>query len=72
VTAPSASLIGDKAYDFDHLRDLLRSRGTTAPVAAGPAYLDEPQPKAGHSGFGEEALAYPKPFSDLGRCKQAV
>ena len=32
VRAPSASLIGDKAYDVDHLRDLLRSRGTTAVI----------------------------------------
>jgi transposase len=32
ATAPSASLIGDKAYDVDHLRGLLRSRGTTAVI----------------------------------------
>ena len=32
ATAPSASLIGDKAYDVDHLRRLLRSRGTTAVI----------------------------------------
>jgi hypothetical protein len=25
-------LIGDKAYDVDHLRGLLRSRGTTAVI----------------------------------------
>jgi transposase len=32
ATAPSGSLIGDKAYDVDHLRRLLRARGTTAVI----------------------------------------
>jgi len=32
ATTPSRSLIGDKAYDVDHLRGLLRSRGTTAVI----------------------------------------
>jgi hypothetical protein len=34
-------------------------------VAAGPAYLDEAWPEAGHSRFGEEALAYPQTLRDL-------
>jgi transposase len=32
ATTPSTSLIGDKAYDVDHLRGLLRRRGTTAVI----------------------------------------
>jgi hypothetical protein len=41
-------------------------------VAAGPAYLDEAWPAAGHSGFGEEALAYPQSLRDLSRCEKRV
>jgi transposase len=32
ATAPSGSLVGDKAYDVDQLRALLRSRGTAAVI----------------------------------------
>jgi hypothetical protein len=41
-------------------------------VAAGPAYLDEAWPEAGHSRLGKEARADPKAFCDLSGREQPI
>ena len=53
-------------------RGCARSLEVRDAIAAGPAYLDEAGAEAGHSRFGEEALAYPQTLRDLSHREKRV